>query len=100
MPHLQTLVERHKNDPFVLIGINSGDSDEEYRKGLEKYGVSWLSAFQGETSPISDLYRVQGYPTYLLIDATGKIRERGHGADAMDAKIVALLEEMKTSLLE
>jgi hypothetical protein len=100
MPHLQTLVERHKNDPFVLIGVNTGDDAETYRAGLTKYGVSWLSAFQGESSPIADLFQVSGYPTYLVIDAEGKIRSRGHDGKAMDSVIAGLLKETKKSSAE
>ncbi len=94
MPHLQELVKLHANDPFVLIGINTGDSPEDYRKGLEKYGVTWLSAYQGEESPIAELYAVQGYPTYLVLDETGKVRERGHSGEATDGVIKRLLKEM------
>ena len=97
MPHLQTLVERHKDDPFVLIGVNTGDSPEAYRSGLEKHGVTWLSAYQGESSPIANLYKVEGYPTYVLIDAEGKIRSRGHKGEEMDSLIVELCQEAKKS---
>ena len=94
MPHLQTLVERHKDDEFVLLGINTNDSPEDFRKGVKDLGVSWLSAYQGlKGSPISDMYAVKGYPTYVLIDADGKIRERGHSASALDARIPELLKE-------
>lgn len=96
MPHLQALVERHKNDEFVLIGINAHDSPTAYRKGLEDFGVTWLSAYQGpDRSPLCELYAVQGFPSYVLIDATGKIRQRGHSADPMDKAIVELLAEAK-----
>ncbi|MFT7485872.1 MAG: acid phosphatase family membrane protein YuiD [Candidatus Paceibacteria bacterium] len=100
MPHLQELVERHKSDAFVLIGVNTGDNPEAYRAGLDKYGVSWLSAYQGESSKIADLYCVLGYPSYVLIDAAGKIRERGHNAQAMDSLIAKLLKEAKKSSAE
>ena len=100
MPHLQALVERHENDPFVLIGVNTGDSPDDYRAGLEKYGVSWLSAFQGEDSPIADMFNVEGYPTYVLIDAQGKIRKRGHSGEDMDSMIADLVKETKKSSAE
>jgi hypothetical protein len=95
MPHLRELVKLHRDDPFVLIGVNTGDDPESYRKGLEEYGVTWLSAYQGESSPIADLFAVQGYPTYLVIDAEGVIRHRGHGGQEVDAVIARLLAEMK-----
>ncbi len=97
MPHLQALVERHEDEPFVLIGVNTGDSPEEYKRGLETFNVTWLSAYQGAESPIADLFKVEGYPTYVLIDAEGKIRSRGHSGEAMDEPIAKLLAELKAS---
>ena len=96
MPHLQELVKLHRDDRFALIGVNYGDSEEEYREGLEKFELTWLAAYQGEEkSPISDLYAVVGYPTYLVIDAEGVIRHRGHDGEACDEVIAELLEEME-----
>ena len=95
MPHLRELVKLHEDEPFALIGINTNDPPDEYRKGLEAHGVSWISAYQGDKTPIADLYKVTGYPTYFLIDAEGKIVATGHDGTAMDSKIEALLAEMK-----
>lgn len=94
MPHLRELVKLHKDEPFALIGINTGDSEADYRKGLEDYEVTWLSAYQGRTTPIADLYSVRGYPTYVLIDAEGKVVQVGHSGEAMDEPIKRLLAEL------
>ena len=91
MPHLKELVERHKDDNFALIGINVGDSAEAYRDGVKKYEVSWLSAFEGQQSTVADLYAVQGYPTYLVLDVDGKIVHRGHSPNEIDKVIADLL---------
>lgn len=95
MPHLQELVELHKDEPFVLIGVNSNDAPDVYRAGLETYGVSWLSAYQGELNPITELFNVSMFPTYVLIDATGKIRNRTNTGTSVDAVIDKLLKEVK-----
>ena len=49
MPHLQSLVKRYEEAPFELIGVNTGDSVDVYKAGLEERGVSWLSAYQGDS---------------------------------------------------
>jgi hypothetical protein len=92
MPHLKELVKLHKDQPFAVVGINCHDSEEVYRKGLEDHGLTWISAFHGEgENPISTLYQVQGFPTYYLIDADGRIVSSGHDGEAFDATIVELL---------
>jgi hypothetical protein len=93
MPHLRELVERHKDQPFAVIGINYNDSPSTYRNGLEKFGVTWISAYQGKSSPISNLYKVSGHPTYFLMDQQGKIVASGHNASVMDGMIEKLLKK-------
>ncbi len=93
MPHLKELVERHKDDPFALIGINVGDSAEAYRDGIKKFEVSWLSAFEADS--IAQLYSVQGFPTYLVLDVDGKIVHRGHGPKEIDKVVADLLAKAK-----
>lgn len=97
MPHLQTLVKRHEDDPFVLIGINFNDDEAAYRKGLKDFKVSWLSAYKGKTgnSKIVEAFNVQGFPTYYLIDADGRIVASGHNGQAYDKLIAELVAKAK-----
>jgi len=95
MPHLKELVKLHEGQPFAIVGVNTNDEPDAFRKGVEEFGVSWISAYQGEESPISDLYRVVGYPTYVLLDAEGRIVYKGHSSSAVDAPIRELLAAMK-----
>ena len=82
MPHLRALVQRFDGRPFSIVGVNYDDSEKAYRAGVEDYKLSWISAFQGKAeAPISELFRIDGYPTVLLIDHEGKIRYTGHGLD-------------------
>ncbi len=92
MPHLKELVKLHKDQPFAVVGIDCYDDEEKYRKGLEKHGLTWISAYHGEgENPIAKMYRVEGFPTYYLIDAEGRIVSKGHDGTAFDEKIVELL---------
>ncbi len=95
MPHLKELVQLHQDDPFALIGINTGDDPDAYREGLEKFGLTWISAYQGEESTISKLYRVTGYPTYFVLDREGVIRATGHSHEEMQKVVERLLAERK-----
>lgn len=95
MPHLKELVERHKDDPFALIGINVGDNPEAYRKGVKDFEVSWLSAYEGNDSAIATMYSIVGFPTYLVLDVDGKIVHRGHSPKAIDKVIADLVAKAK-----
>lgn len=95
MPHLQELVKLHRDEPFVLIGINTGDKPEDYRKGLEKHQITWISAYQGDETAIAKLYKVQGYPTYFLIDPEGKLVKTSSSSKDYDEPIRELLAKVK-----
>ena len=92
MPHLKALVERYEDAPFAVVGVNSGDSPEKFEAGVEKYGLTWVSAYQGDSKAIQNLFRVRGFPTYYLLDAEGVIRGTGHNGKAFDAQIEKLVE--------
>jgi hypothetical protein len=97
MPHLRELVKLHQDEPFAVIGINTGDDEEKYRDGLEEHGVTWISAYQGDSTPIADLYQIQGYPTYFLVDADGVLVETSHSSKDYDGLIENLLAKLKKS---
>jgi len=95
MPHLRELVKLHSEKPFAIIGVNTGDSPEEFRKGVEDHGVSWITAYQGRKTPIADLFRVSGYPTYYLLDADGMIAAKGHSSKVMEKELERLLAALE-----
>ncbi|MFT5289939.1 MAG: hypothetical protein ACI8QS_001865 [Planctomycetota bacterium] len=73
MPHLRALVQRMQDRPFALVGVNSYDEAAAYHEGVEEFGLTWPTIFQGGSTPVADLYRVQGYPSVFLLDEEGKI---------------------------
>ena len=98
-PHERSLVERLKNEPFAIVGINTDPSQELYREEAKKNGITWRSAMDGSTSgPICSKWGVEGFPTLYLIDAKGIIRQYwlGNPGDETVAKeIDKLVAEAK-----
>ena len=97
MPALRSLVERHADAPFQLIGINEGDGKEDFTKGMREHRVNWLVAYQGagqRSGPITELYRVQAFPTIYVIDADGVIRYMNRRGAALDRAVEELLAEL------
>ena len=86
IPHERKLVEQLKGRPFALVGVN-GDKIKDFdQKVIAKNAISWRS-FQDirpDQTPISDEWKVGGWPTLFLIDHTGTIRRRWEGAPPND----------------
>jgi peroxiredoxin len=101
-PHERSLVERLKNEPFVIIGINTDSKGPDfYREEAKKNGITWRSAMDGSTSgPIDTKWGVDGWPTLYLIDAKGVIRQAWNtngspGDETIDKEIDKLVAEAK-----
>ncbi len=99
-PHERSLVERLKDEPFALIGVNSDENFEELKKKeFIEEKITWRSFQNSAATPaISEQWEVQGWPTLYLLDAEGKIRKKWLGSPseaALDAAIDGLLAEMK-----
>lgn len=58
-----------------VIGIDCRETEEAWRRGVEKYALPWVNLYNPESETgIDKLYGVQGFPTKAIIDPEGKIR--------------------------
>ncbi len=100
-PHERSLVEKHKDDPFAIVGINSDKDLEALQPALEKERITWRSFWNGPDGtggPISKRWNVQGWPTLYVIDAKGMIRHKWVGApstEVLDQSIAELIAEAR-----
>ena len=98
IPHERSLVERLKDQPFALIGVNSDADKEYYFAEAEENGVSWRSFWngpKGTSGPISGKWGVRAWPTIYVLDHEGVIRFRNVRGEQMDAAVDQLLAEME-----
>ena len=98
IPHERSLVERLKDKPFALIGVNSDIDKSYYRSEAKKMGVTWRSFWngpRGTTGDISTKWGVPGWPTIYVLDHKGVIRFTGTRGEAMGKAVDQLLAEME-----
>jgi hypothetical protein len=102
-PHERSLVERLKDKPFALIGVNSDRKLEEAKKKNQSQQISWRSFWCGPAGtggPIPRQFNVRAWPTLYLIDHKGIIRQRyvgNPGDKVLDAEIDKLIKEAEQS---
>src|SRR6516162_1036830 len=96
-PHERSLVKRLENRPFALIGINSDQDRNALKKVLEEEKITWRSFWNGGSTngPISNAWKVRGWPTIYVLDGNGVIRAREVRGEAMDGVVDELLAEME-----
>jgi hypothetical protein len=100
-PHERSLVERLKDKPFALIGVNSDVDKAKLKKVLEKEKITWRSFWNGPdgtNGPISEAWNVKGWPTVYVLDAKGVIRAKNVREKEMDRAVDELLKELGVSV--
>src|SRR5262249_22160841 len=91
----RSLVNKLKDKPFVILGINSDSKRDDLKKVLEKEQITWRSWWDGGTTegPIATQWNIQGWPTLYLLDHKGVIADKSLGFRDMDHRIEQLVAE-------
>ncbi len=97
IPHERSLVEKLKDKPFVLLGVNADFTLDAMKKIVKKEKVNWRSWFDGDGNKIAKLYRVSGYPTIYVLDHKGVIRFKDLREEELDKAIDLLIKEVPTA---
>ncbi|MHC5540523.1 TlpA family protein disulfide reductase, partial [Singulisphaera rosea] len=95
-PQERTLVERLKDRPFAMLGVNTDPDRETLQKSIREGEITWRNWWDGgQDGPITSRWNIRSFPTVFVIDAKGNIREIGlRGAD-LDRAMDRLLAETK-----
>jgi hypothetical protein len=103
IPHERSLVEKHGNRPFALIGVNSDKDPQKLKQDLAVNQVNWRSFKNqraGTDGTIAGAWQVRGYPAMFLIDHKGVIREKwiGNPGDALiEQRVEELVKEAEAA---
>jgi thiol-disulfide isomerase/thioredoxin len=96
LPELQRLAERFADRPFVILGVNSDADREALRRFLASRKVNWPQILDGSTGgPNASTWGVGDWPTYFLVDGTGKVRSRNLVGADRERSIEELLREIE-----
>jgi len=77
IPHEREIATQHADDPFILLGVNADQTDDETLKRLASLNIPWPSFrdIRPGQKPISEEWQAY-FPTVLLIDHKGIMRKR------------------------
>ena len=96
IPHEKEMVERLKDQPFALIGINSDGGRDAVQKILQEQEIGWRNVVDGSTEgPIATRWNVHGWPTTYVLDKHGRIRFRDLRDQPMEDAVLQLLAEVE-----
>jgi thiol-disulfide isomerase/thioredoxin len=97
VPHERALVERLKDRPFALLGVDCDEDKQTAVKVMEAERITWPNWHDGApgTGPIASLYHVRRYQTVYVLDARGIIRQKDSRGSRLDAIVDVLLKELE-----
>ncbi len=86
------LIERLKDKPFVMLGVN-GDEEDRARKVIKEGKVTWRSWLDGHEGPIARDWMIQAWPTTYVLDQDGRIQFKDVRDDDLEAAVQSLLSD-------
>ncbi len=72
MPDLQSYYEAHKDENFIILGVNYEGSAEEVQNFVDKYNVTFPILLDSDGT-VAQLFGVQGLPTSFFVDKEGHV---------------------------
>lgn len=95
--HERSLVKRLAGQPFALIGVNTDSDLATIRQTVKEKELTWRSFYDGDSGPIVEQYGIRSFPTIMLIDHNGIVRDNDAPSrpDELDAAIDQLLAEVE-----
>lgn|GEM_PF-4167059 len=72
LPSMKKLAQAHGDRPFVLLSISGDANGARLREFVANHELGWTQCWDGN-SDAQRAFGVRGFPTYFVIDATGRI---------------------------
>jgi peroxiredoxin len=89
---LAAAYEKFHDRGLEILGLDTLDTAEKVRAFAEAHHLRWPLTIEPDHGPLQTLYRVHGWPSYVLLDRDGRIVRApfGSGTD-IESAIAALL---------
>jgi len=83
MPSMEKIYSEYK-DRLTVLGVDAGEEHDIVAEFLKKTPLAYPAVLSGKSTVLKD-YQVKGYPSFVLIDANGKIADYqvGFGGEEM-----------------
>lgn len=91
MPLLQKYADRFPQD-LQILAVNDGEAKGEVQKFVDELGLKF-NILLDPAEKVTDLYRVQAFPSTFLLDAAGNIRFQ-HIGTLNEDQLVGYLDKL------
>ncbi|HUJ82384.1 MAG TPA: redoxin domain-containing protein [Candidatus Acidoferrales bacterium] len=92
---LKALTHKYPSDQVVLVSVSADIDGQQWRQYIAEQKMDWAQ-YWDEDKKVRRMYGIQFYPTYIVIDRDGAIRQRIVGMDDRDSLIHRLKQTLET----
>ena len=94
VPELKTLTQKYPTEKLVLISVSADDDDQAWRDFIAKKNMDWPQ-YRDTDHKVIDAFGVKAFPTYLVVDGDGIVRQRITGLDPMESVVHRLKDTLR-----
>jgi cytochrome c biogenesis protein CcmG/thiol:disulfide interchange protein DsbE len=78
VPLLKNVQKKYAGKSFQLVSVSSDDDEEAWEKFIVAQRMDW-SEYLDSSGDVQKIFRVDSYPTYIVVDKDGVVRYRQSG---------------------
>ncbi len=93
LPRLKELYSKTDRSKFEIIGIAGGSSLGGIKRLIKQHEITWPQILSDETNKITETYRINAYPTTILIDPEGIVISKDLRGKELEEKILSLINK-------
>jgi thiol-disulfide isomerase/thioredoxin len=92
---LKRMQEDYGKEKFQIVSIAYDDNEQTVLNYLIKKDINWINGYDDmKNSIFCSKFKVNDFPTFILLDKEGKIIKRGVGKDALE-EIIKILKSVE-----
>jgi hypothetical protein len=84
---LQTLALRHKDDPFMIVGIHTAEKKETVVDAINDGRLKGRCVWEKPFGPLARSHNFKSLPTAFIVDAKGMVRHKFKGWQVTEGSI-------------
>lgn len=97
VPEIKEMVRKYPADKLVVISSSADQDEKAWREFIAKKEMTWPQ-YHDADNHLAQLFNVNAYPTYIVIDRDGFIRRRFTGQNPRESISHKLRDELKSIL--
>jgi cytochrome c biogenesis protein CcmG/thiol:disulfide interchange protein DsbE len=78
VPLLKNIQKKYSGKPFQLLSISSDDDEDIWKTFIQSQHMDWAE-YLDSSGELQERFKVDSFPTYLVVDKDGVIRYRQSG---------------------